>query len=186
MAISRAKKEELVAQYKELIGQSNALFLTDYTGMDVKAMESLRDKVSEVNGSFHVTKNSLLQIALQESKKTFPPDLLGGQIATGFALEEIPTLAKVLVDYAKDEDTLKIKGGILESEFLTVEQVENLAKLPSLEELRAQLLGLINAPARNIVSTITSSVRQVVNVIDAYAKSEESSESEESAEAEND
>jgi large subunit ribosomal protein L10 len=82
-------------------------------------------------------------------------------------------VAKTLVDFAKkEEDFFEIKGGILGDDLLTVEQVEALAKLPSRDELRAQLIGLISSPARNLASTVASGVRQVVNVVDAYSKQE--------------
>lgn len=173
MAISKARKEELVAQYKDLIGKSSAIFLTEYGGMDVKDMENLRVKMREVDGAFYVTKNTLLQIAMEETDTAVPTELLNGPVATGFAFGDAPALAKALADFAKSEDNLTLKGGILDNELLSAEQVESLAKLPSLDELRGQIIGLISAPAQNIVSTIANSVRQVVNVVDAYAKSEE-------------
>ena len=173
MAISKQKKDELVAQYKDLIEQSDALILAEYKGMSVKDMQRLRSKIREADGAFYVTKNTLLKLALEESGTVVPDELLTGQVATGFALGEAPTLAKALVDYAEKEDNLAIKGGVMHMEMLSDQQVEALAKLPSLDELRAQILGLINAPARNIVSTLAGGLRQVVNVIDAYSKNEE-------------
>ena len=173
MAISKEKKDELVAQYKDLIGQSRALILTEYKGMAVSDMEGLRSKIREADGAFYVTKNTLLKLALEEVGTTVPDDLLIGQVATGFALGETPALAKILVNYADDADNLVIKGGIMETEILSKEQVESLAKLPSLEEVQAQIIGLISAPARNLATIVANGVRQVVNVVDAYAKSEE-------------
>ncbi|MCA9900717.1 MAG: 50S ribosomal protein L10 [Ardenticatenaceae bacterium] len=173
MAITKARKEELLAQYDELIKNSRAIFLAEYSGMNVKQMNALRDKVYEANGAFHVTKNTLFRIALEKSDKTLPDDFLAGQLATGFALAEAPSLAKALVDYAKDDEKVTLRGGFFGNEFMTAEQVEALAKLPSLDELRSQIIGLIDGPARNVASIVASGVRQVVNVIDAYAKSEE-------------
>ena len=102
-----------------------------------------------------------------------PDDLLVGQVATGFAMGEVPAMAKALVDFAKDVDRLKLRGAIMSGRTLNADEVEALAKLPSLEQLRGQLIGLISAPAQNIVSVVTNGVRQVINVIDAYAKSED-------------
>jgi large subunit ribosomal protein L10 len=173
LAISREKKEELVASYLALIEQSNAIFLTEYTGLGVKDMEALRKQVREADGVYSVTKNTLLQLALQRADRPAPPDLFEGQLATGFALEGIPTLAKALVDYAKDRDNFSLMGGIMGDEILSKEQVVALAELPTLDELRAQIIGLINAPAQNMVSAVTNGIRQVINVVDAYAKSED-------------
>ncbi len=176
MAISKARKDELVAQYSELIGQSKAIFMADYTGMSVKGMEALRQKVREADGAFHVTKKTLLKYALEQAEMPVPEDLMDGQLAAGFAMDQAPTLAKALVDFAKNEDTLTLRGGIFGDDVLSFDQVKALADMPSLPELRAQILGLINTPAQNIVSVVTSGVRQVVNVIDAYAQSEEAAE----------
>ncbi len=176
MAITKARKEELVAQYLELIDQSNAIFMTEYTGMSVKGMEALRGAVREANGSFHVTKKTLLKHALEEAGQPVPVDLMDGQLAAGFALDEVPTFAKALVKIAKDDEALTLKGGIFNNEVLSFDQVKALADLPSLPELRAQLLGLLNTPAQNIVTVVTSGIRQVVNVIDAYAQSEDAAE----------
>ena len=176
MAISKARKDELVAQYIDLLADSKAIFVADYTGMSVKEMEALREEVRKASGSFHVTKNTLLLHALAESNMPVPEGLLEGQIATGFALDAAPTLAKALVDYAKKADNFDLKGGIMGEEILSADGVKALADLPTLPELRAQILGLISAPAQNIASVVAGSVRQVVNVIDAYAKSEEAAE----------
>ena len=172
MAISKRKKEELVAEYTELLNQSNAVFLTEYTGLDVKQMQDLRSEVRKAEGSYRVTKNTLLLLALERSGKPIPADLLTGQLATGFALQEVPALAKKLSEFAKDQEQFAIKGGILGDKLLPPEQVEELAKLPSLDELRSKIIGLIQAPAIGIVSTLNSSVQQVVNVLDAYARQE--------------
>jgi large subunit ribosomal protein L10 len=176
LAISKARKEELVAQYREYIEKSDAIFLTDYTGMSVKDMEALRREVRNANGVFSVTKNTLLQTALKQADRPTPDQFLTGQTAAGFALEGIPTLAKALVDYAEEQDALTIKGGILGDEILSLDQIEALANLPTLDQLRGQIVGLISAPAQGVVSAVTNGVRQVVNVLDAYAKSEEAAE----------
>lgn len=171
MAISKARKDELVAQYLDLLNHSKAIFLTEYTGLDVHQMQDLRQELRKVEGSYHVTKNTLLRLALEEAGKPVP-DYMTGQIAAGFALNEAPSLAKALINYAKNEEMLVIKGAILGNELLSAEQVEALAKLPSLDELRAQLLSLLQGSARNIAGTIAGGVRQVVNVVDAYARME--------------
>jgi large subunit ribosomal protein L10 len=137
-------------------------------------MEDLRIEVDKVDGVFHVTKNTLLQHILEEAKVNVPEDFLTGQLAAGFALAEAPTLAKTLVDFASKQENMSIKGGFLGTRFLTAADIEALAKLPSIDQLRAQLLGLISAPAQNIVGVVAGGVRQVVNVLDAYAKSDTS------------
>lgn len=174
LALKRERKEELVDSYSELIAQSRAIFLTEYNGMSVKQMEALRGKIRDVDGQLSVTKNTLLIKALETNERQVPMDLLMGQLATSFALGEAPALAKVLIDHAKVDNKLIIRGGIIGNQALTAKEVEQLASLPSLEQLRAQILGLISAPAQSLASVVAGGVRQVVNVLDAYARSEES------------
>jgi len=174
LAISRKRKEELVALYGDLLHKSRAVFLAEYGGMSVKTMEDLRIEVDKVDGVFHVTKNTLLRHILEEAEVDLPDDFLTGQIAAGFAMAEAPALAKTLVDFASKQESMSIKGGFLGTRFLTADDIEALAKLPSLEQLRAQILGLINTPAQNIANVVAGGVRQVVNVLDAYAKSDAS------------
>ncbi len=173
MAITKERKDELVGEYRELLQQSSAIFLTQYGGLSVKELEALRLKIGDVNGRINVTKNTLLRIALEQADRVPPVELLNGQVATSFALGEAPALAKVLVDQAKANDKLKIVGGMLGNRALTPAEVEALATLPSLDQLRAQIMGLISAPAQGIVSAVANGVRQVVNVLDAYAKKDE-------------
>lgn len=170
MAITKERKDELVAQYKELLEKSQAIFLAEYSGMSVKTMETFRAEVLKNSGAFHVTKNTLLGIALNEQKWPAPDELLAGQVVASFATTEIAGLVKAMLDLAKKEEKFKLKGGILGNQVLTPKQVEALATLPNLDQLRAQLIGLINTPAQNLVSVVTTGVRQVVNVLDAYAK----------------
>lgn len=176
MAISKARKDELVAQYVELINKSNAIFVTEYAGLSVHDLETLRDKVREVDGAFYVTKNRLLRVAMEQTNTTVPEALLVGQVAAGFAMSDAPPLAKTLVDYAKKEERLIIKGVVFEGNVLTADGVTALASLPTLPEVQSQLIGVISAPARNLAAVIAGGVRQIINVVDAYAKSEESAE----------
>lgn len=173
MAISKSRKEELVAQYVDLLEQSNAVFVADYTGTNVQAMESLRREVRKAEGALFVTKNTLLSIALEQAGQPVPEELLTGQTITGFALGEVPTMAKMFTDFAKKSETIQVRGGIFGEEVINEEQVKALSELPTLDELRAQLVGIVSAPARNLASVVASGVRQVVNVIDAYAKKDE-------------
>jgi large subunit ribosomal protein L10 len=172
LALTKAKKEELVAEYVELLNKSNAVFMTEYTGLSVKRMQELRAAVSKSDGSLVVTKNTLMLLALQEVGMPVPADQFVGQLATGFALDEVPGVAKALTDFLKKEEMISVKFGILGDNILSSEEILALAKLPSLDELRAQILAMIQAPARNVATVVAGSIRQVVNVLDAYAKKE--------------
>ena len=176
MAITKQRKDMLLASYVELIEKSEAIFLAEYTGLSVQEMERLRREVRNANGIFRVTKNRILDLALKQAARPSSSELLTGQLATGFALEEAPTLAKTLVDFAKKEESFSLKGAVMGDDILTAQQVEALASLPTLDQLRGQIVGLIGAPAQNLASTLASGVRQLINVMDAYATSEDAAE----------
>lgn len=176
MAISKDRKEELVEQYLDLLNQSGAVFLAEYSGVSVAQLENLRTEVRNVNGAFHVTKNSLFRLALERSGKPIPEDLLLGQTAAGFALGELPAMAKTLVKFSDDVEKFSLKGGFMDGTTLTPDAIEAMAKLPSLDELRAQIIGLLNAPAQNVTSAVANGVRQLINVFNAYATQEEAAE----------
>ncbi len=173
LAISKARKEELVAQYVDLIERSNAMFITEYKGMSVKQVEDLRGVIRETDGAFYIGKNTLIRVALEQAGQPVPTEMLTGQTGVGFALGDAPPLAKALTKFAKAEEQFIVRGGLMNAAELSAEDVTNLAELPSLDELRATLLGMIEGPARNIASVVAGGVRQVVNVIDAYSKKED-------------
>jgi large subunit ribosomal protein L10 len=168
LAITRERKEKLVAQYVDLLEDSRAIFFTEYRGLNNVEMTKLRRAVREAGGAYHVTKLSLLKRAMEETDNPFPDYLDGAPFALSFCFDEVPGVAKALTEYAEDSEEFVIRGGLMEGQFLTFEQVEALSDMPPLEVVRAQLLGLFDAPAANLVGVIQSAVGQVVNVLNAY------------------
>jgi large subunit ribosomal protein L10 len=142
----------------------------------VAQLEELRAEVRNVDGAFHITKNSLLRLALERTGRPIPEELFLGQTAAGFALGELPAMAKALVEFSEDVEPFSLKGGLMNGTLLSAEAIESLAKLPSLDELRAQIIGLVNAPAQNVTSAVANGVRQLINVLNAYATQEEAGE----------
>jgi large subunit ribosomal protein L10 len=169
LALTKERKTELVAAYRVLLEKSQALVLADYRGLPMADLSALRGKVREANGEFHVTKNTLTELAMKEVGLPAASDMFEGPTAVGFAFDDPPALAKAIVDFAKDSQFMKIKGGYLGNRVLSVAEVEALAALPPLPIVQAQLLGVIAAPAARLAGVIASGVRQVVNVIKAYA-----------------
>lgn len=172
MAITKERKAELIKQYNELIQKSAGMVLIEYRGLDMKGMGPLRGKVREASGELHVVKNTLAQLALKEAGHAPPDELFTKTTAIGFAFTDVPGVAKALTTFAKDSEFVKVKGGLLGSKVLTTKEVEALAELPPLPVVRAQLLGLLSAPASRLTGVIAGSVRQVVNVVKAYSEKE--------------
>ena len=172
MAITREKKEELVEEYREIIERSRGLIMTGYSGLTVRDTEELRSKMREVGGEFHIVKNSLIELAMERAGVPVPEGSLEGTTAIGFADQDIPTVAKAIVDLAKDRKVLELKVGIIEGNIYQPSRVEKLADLPPLPVVQGQLLGLLQAPAGRMVNTLAGSVRQIVNVVKAYSEQE--------------
>jgi large subunit ribosomal protein L10 len=157
----------LVEQYKELLAQSQGIILTDYRGMRVQEMQQMRRSVRDAECDVHVVKNRLMKLALADADLTVPDEWLIGPTAIAFCRSDVPPVAKMLTELS-DDVSLAIKGGILEAEILSTEQVDALAKLPSREVLLANVLGTINAPATQMAGVVASGIRQVLNVLQAY------------------
>lgn len=167
MTVSREKKEQLVSWYTDLFSRSSAAILTDYRGLTMADITQLRRKLQETQSEYHVIKNRLLKLALKEAKLPVPEDLLEGPTATGFCFDEVPAVAKVLVDFSKASKILVIKGGILGDKIISADEVTSLAELPPREILLAQVLGTIQGPAGGITRAIAGSIRSVLYVLKA-------------------
>lgn len=170
MATSRAKKEELVKEYVERLGDSQAIIITDYRGLQVPDFQELRAEIRKAEGSFVVVKNSLVKRALADAGLPAMDDMLTGPVGIGFCHENVTGVAKAITQYAKSNDHLTVKGGLMGHKVIDQTAINNLASLPSIEVLRAQLLGLINAPATQLAGVVAGSVRQLINVVNAYAE----------------
>lgn len=169
MAITKTKKAELFKTYAELIRKSEGMILVEYRGITMKQMGPLRAKVRDAAGELHLLKNTIALKALKEAGRPIPEELFSGVTAVGFAFSDVPAVAKALTTIAKDSEFVKVKGGLLGNAVLTTKQVEALADLPPLPVVRAQLLGLISAPASRLAGVVAGGVRQVVNVVKAYS-----------------
>ena len=170
MAITREKKEELLANYVEQLNGSGGIIVTDYRGLTVPQIQELRSKIREAEGSFSVVKNTLARRALEEAGLPALDDMLTGPIGIGFCHNNVPGVAKAVTDFAKNNEAFSVKGGLMGNNVIDSDDVKQLADLPPLDVLRAQLLGLINAPATQLVGVVASGVRQVINVVNAYAE----------------
>jgi large subunit ribosomal protein L10 len=170
LTISKARKQTLTAQYAELLKGSQGIVLAAFSGARVSELEALRRKVRENGGEFHVVKNRLMLLAFEEAGIPVPSGGLQGTTAVGFAGDDVPGVAKAIVDAARSSEALKIKGGMVSGVAYGAAEIERLADLPPLPVLRAQLLGVITAPATHVASVVAGSVRQLATVIKAYSE----------------
>ncbi|HCU87483.1 MAG: 50S ribosomal protein L10 [Verrucomicrobiales bacterium] len=166
----RAEKQFLTNEYIERLKASPFFIVTEYTGITVAQFEELRGKLREQGANVLVVKNSVFRVAAQEAGVADLNGLLDGQLAVVFGEEDIASAAKVVKDFAKaTDDKPKIKFGYLGEEQLEQSAVERLADLPSMDVLRGQLLGTIQAPATQLARVIQTPAAMMARVLQAKA-----------------
>jgi large subunit ribosomal protein L10 len=172
LAVSKNRKKEIVAEYTTWIKRSQAMILAEYKGLPMAELDILRGKMRETGGEFHIVKNTLGQLAFKEAGLPLPEKLFEGSTAIGFAFEDAPAVAKMLTEYMRNSDFLKIKGGYLGTQVMDPDQVKSLADLPPLPVVRAQLLSTLLASSGRIARTLAEPGRRVAAILKAYAERE--------------
>lgn len=170
MAVSKARKDEVLTTYAEWLKKSQAVILVEYTGLKMKDLDNIRAKIRETGGEFHVMKNTLARRAFADSGMDFPTEFLEKSTAVSFAFTDPVLTAKALSDATKGKEFVKVKGGFLSGQILNPAQVKALAEMPPLPVVRAQLLGVLQAPAGKLVRTIAEPARGLAAVIKAFAE----------------
>ncbi|HEX8655243.1 MAG TPA: 50S ribosomal protein L10 [Allosphingosinicella sp.] len=169
--MDRAQKAEQVAALKQTFSEASVVVVTRNLGLTVAQSTALRNRMRDAGARFKVTKNTLTLIALEGTPYAPIGDLLTGP--TALATSDDPVAAaKVAVDFAKTTDRFEIVGGAMGDTVLDLAGVRALAELPSLDELRARIVGLIQAPATKIARTINEPGAMLARVIGAYAAKE--------------
>ena len=167
--MDRAEKREFVAQLNDTFKASASVAVAHYAGLTVAQMNELRSNMREAGGTVKVAKNRLVKIALKGTESEGMGDLFQGQTLIAYADDPV-TAPKVLADFAKKNDKLVLLGGAMGSNILDANGVKALAELPSLDELRGKLVGLIQAPAQKLASVTQAPAGQLARVFGAYAQ----------------
>jgi len=170
--MDRAQKSEQVAQLKQTFNETSAVVVTRNLGMTVAQSTALRIRMRDAGASYKVTKNTLTLIALEDTPYAGISDLLTGPVALATSADPVAA-AKVAVDFAKTTDKFEIVGGAMGETVLDLAGVRALAELPSLDELRARIVGLIQAPATKIARTVSEPGAMLARVFGAYAAKED-------------
>ncbi len=171
MAFSKQHKSVMLKSYEQLLKKSQAVFVIEYKKMTMKEVDALRAKVRDAGGQLHVVKNTLMGIALDH--QGIRHTTLEGTSLMGFAINDIPALAKVFMDQTKNTEVYKVKCGFMDGRQITASDVKTLADLPPLPVMRAKLLGMLQAPAAKLVRTINEPARSLAFVFKAYATKDE-------------
>ena len=168
--LTRAQKEEAVATLNEKLSRATSVVVADYRGLAVPEVEELRSKLREATEGeteYQVAKNSLLKLAANGSSSEVLTEHFVGPTAVAISFGDPVSAAKVLVDYAKAHEAFEIKGAMLEGKALDNAEFAKLATLPSLQELRGKLVGLIQAPAGKIARLLGEPGGQLARLVAA-------------------
>ena len=176
MALSRSKKEELLAEYEEGVAAAPHAFLLGYQGISVPKVTELRQKIRESGGSYVVVKNRLVLRAVEGKALGELSDQFSGATAVVYSDTEPVALAKVLSDFRKEAPYLEFKGGLLNGQPVAGDQIQEIANLPSREELIAKLVFLLQSPITRFVRSLAAIPRDFVVVLEQVRQQKESKE----------
>jgi large subunit ribosomal protein L10 len=172
VTVDRAEKRELVTELNGVFQASGSVVVAHYVGLTVAQLNDFRTKMRGAGGSVRVAKNRLAKIALQGTVSEGISDLFKGQTILAYAADPVAA-PKVAMEFAKINDKLVILGGAMGATSLNADSVKALATMPSLDELRAKLVGMIVTPATRIAQVVNAPAAQLARVFGAYAKKDE-------------
>ena len=167
--MDRSQKAETVASLNALFNEVGVVVIARNLGLTVAQSTALRGKIREVGASYKVAKNRLAKLAIQDTDYAGISDMLTGPTAIASSIDPVAA-AKALVEFAKTNDKLEIVGGSMGSLVLTADGVKALASLPSLDQLRGTIIGLVQAPATKIAQLVTAPAAKLARVFSAYAE----------------
>ena len=167
--MDRSQKEKLVSSLNDALSGTACVVITHQSGLTVAEVTTLRRRMREAGASFKVTKNRLARLALQGTKFEQLSPLFTGPTAIAYSKDPVAA-ARVAVEFANTNDKLTIVGGALDAQRLDAAGVKALATMPSLDELRGKLIGMLQTPATRIASVLQAPGGQVARVLSAYAK----------------
>lgn len=167
--MDRSQKTEAVAELNRTFGEVSVVVVTRNLGMTVKQSTDLRNKMRDAGASYKVAKNSLAKIAIEGTDYAGIADLLTGPTALATSADPVAA-AKIIAEFAKTNDKLEIVGGSMGTQLLDVNGVKALATLPSLDELRGKIVGLLQAPASKLAAVTQAPAAQLARVFKAYAE----------------
>lgn len=169
--MDRAQKAEFVAELNKTFSEVGVVVITRNHGLTVAQSTDLRNKLRDAGATYKVAKNKLAKIALGGTDYLALGDMLTGPVGIATSVDPVAA-AKVAVEFAKTNDKFEIVGGSMGATLLNVDGVKALATMPSLDELRAKLIGLIQAPAQKLASITQAPASQLARVLAAYSEKE--------------
>ena len=171
--LSKAAKNDIVKQYSEVFKANPSVVLVEYKGLTVTELEGLRSNLKDADTQLNVVKNTLLKIAAKDTEIEQLNDLLKGPTAIAVCESDPAAAAKIFVKTAKDMPSLVIKGGVVEGTVVGVDEITALSKLPSRQEMMAQLLGALSSPMSNLLGALTQMQTKLLYALEAVKDTKE-------------
>ena len=158
--MNKTQKKQYISEMSTQFDKSEAVIVTHYQGLNVTQLDDLRKKMREHGIQFKITNNRITKLALEKTKCKDLSELFSGPTAVALS-EDAITSAKILTKFSKENENLKILGGIMGAEILDVAGVKNVATLPTLEEARAKIVGILSSPAQKIASILLAPAKKI-------------------------
>ena len=170
MPKTRAQKEQAVVNLQEKLSKAKAIFFADYKGLTMNQLSDLRRKLRDLNAEFTIAKNALIKRALPTLNLKLPDTILEGPTAALFAYDDEISPIKILVKVLKDTSLGKVKSGFLGLDLLDEAKIQQLATLPTKDELRGQTVGVLVAPLQGMLSVLQGNLRNLVYALSEISK----------------
>ena len=172
--MARPEKEARVAELTEKMSGAQSIVITDYRGLNVSALTELRKQLREAGVEYKVAKNTFTRRAAKNAGIEGLDEILTGPTAIAFSFADPVAPAKILTEFAKKQKALEIKAGVLEGQVIGLDQIKDLADLPSYEQLLAMVAGTFQAPITGLVNVLQGPLRKFVYAVDALRRQQES------------
>ena len=171
--LSKAAKNDIVKEFSEVFKANPSVLLVEYKGLTVTELEGLRSNLKEADTNFKIVKNTLLKIAAKDTEIEQINDLLAGPTAIAVCENDPTAAAKVFVKTTKDLPSLVIKGGVVEGSVVSADEIIAISKLPSRQEMMAQLLGALSSPMSNLLGALTQMQSKLLYALEAVKDTKE-------------
>ena len=173
--MTREQKQEFISDLQERLARAEAVYLTDFTGLDVQAMTTLRRELKNSSGEYMVVKNRLLKRAMEETELPDVSSYLTGPTGVVFGIDGAVDAARAVVDFARANDDRPVfKVGVVESGLLSPEEIARISRLPSREELLSQVAGVLGAPLSAFVGALGGKMQEMAGLVEALREKTES------------
>jgi large subunit ribosomal protein L10 len=163
-----AEKAQTIDELADQLTRAKLAILTDYRGLSVTGLQGLRATLRPLNAEFKIAKNTLTRIAAEKAGIEGLTPMLDGPLALVLAYDDVVAPSKAISDFVRTSRILTVKGGVLENQIVSAKNIEDLATLPSRDELLSKLLGQLSSPSQRLVTVLSGPSRSLVQVLSAY------------------